>query len=327
MVHRDLAARNVLVKRTNYVEVTDFGLAKMLKKDEESVEVSGKVAPKWLAIECFEKRAFNEPTDVWAFGVTCWEVLTKGCVPYKNMAVDQMRRFLEDGNRLETPNNVSQELYSLLLLCWLSHPRTRPSFSQLKSKLEEFCRQPNRYLKDVNSKDMALSTRDRRIAESYSDPFAAGDSDDEPNDDPDFPGFPSESPRDSPPSPSKPLLPRNQRLQSRESERYDTDPVYKGRPGNSVRIVDDYLEPRGREAAQMNPAEIYTPVIDEETGRTELYNENAYYNEPAAQKKPLYENEALRAAPKDATYVNDEMRTVSNPCYVTDPVPQKETAL
>ncbi|KAK0425361.1 hypothetical protein QR680_009161 [Steinernema hermaphroditum] len=326
MVHRDLAARNVLVKRPNYVEVTDFGLAKMLKKDEESVEVSGKVAPKWLALECFEKKAFNEQTDVWAFGVTCWEVLTKGCVPYKNMSVDAMRSFLEDGNRLETPNNVSQQLYSLLLLCWLTHPKTRPSFSQLKTKLEEFCRQPNRYLKDVSPKDVAQSARDmQRILESYNDSFVVGASDDEPIIDPNFYGASSfdDSPQGTPPSPSKPLLPRTGRLRSSGSTRYDTDPVYKGRPG-ALRVgIDDgnYMTPIS--CCQKGATNFYTPVIVDETGRTEL--SPAYYNEPATSgdAKPLYEN-----APEEThSYENAEMRTVSNPSYVTDPVSQKETTL
>lgn len=43
LVHRDLAARNVLVKRTNHVEVTDFGLAKLLEKGKSEVVVGGKV--------------------------------------------------------------------------------------------------------------------------------------------------------------------------------------------------------------------------------------------------------------------------------------------
>lgn len=43
LVHRDLAARNVLVKRVNHVEVTDFGLAKLLEKGKSEIVVGGKV--------------------------------------------------------------------------------------------------------------------------------------------------------------------------------------------------------------------------------------------------------------------------------------------
>lgn len=45
LLHRDLAARNVLVRRTNHVEVTDFGLAKMLEKGKNEIIIGGKVIP------------------------------------------------------------------------------------------------------------------------------------------------------------------------------------------------------------------------------------------------------------------------------------------
>lgn len=44
LVHRDLACRNVLVKTSFHVEVTDFGLAKMLDYGESEVYVEGKVS-------------------------------------------------------------------------------------------------------------------------------------------------------------------------------------------------------------------------------------------------------------------------------------------
>ncbi|KJH51162.1 hypothetical protein DICVIV_02622 [Dictyocaulus viviparus] len=81
VIHRDLAARNVLVKRHNHVEVTDFGLAKLLDYGQEKVKVmEGKVAIKWLALESLKDQSYTYRTDVWAFGVTCWEILTFGQV-------------------------------------------------------------------------------------------------------------------------------------------------------------------------------------------------------------------------------------------------------
>ena len=43
VVHRDLAARNVLVKNHQHVEITDFGLAKLMEFDRDEVQVSGAV--------------------------------------------------------------------------------------------------------------------------------------------------------------------------------------------------------------------------------------------------------------------------------------------
>ncbi|KHJ92930.1 receptor L domain protein [Oesophagostomum dentatum] len=120
VIHRDLAARNVLVKRHNHVEVTDFGLAKFLDYGQDKVKVmEGKVAIKWLALESLKDQCYTHRTDVWAFGVTCWEVLTFGQSPYQGMDLCAIRNFLKDGNRLSQPNNCSAELYQVLLQCGL----------------------------------------------------------------------------------------------------------------------------------------------------------------------------------------------------------------
>lgn len=129
----DLAARNVLVRNFNHVEVTDFGLAQLLSGDEDSgggvVITEGRVAVKWLAIESLRDHVYNERTDVWAFGVTCWEILTFGEAPYRELQSVLPRRdhhfaahfadLLERGHRLKQPLNCSQDLYQELLNCEL----------------------------------------------------------------------------------------------------------------------------------------------------------------------------------------------------------------
>ena len=69
IVHRDLAARNVLLKNTATVQITDFGLAKVLDvKGDEYRAAGGKMPIRWLALECIQHRLFTHKSDVWAFG-------------------------------------------------------------------------------------------------------------------------------------------------------------------------------------------------------------------------------------------------------------------
>lgn len=69
--------RNVLIQRLNYVKITDFGLAKLLDYNEcEYKAEGGKMPIKWLAPECILDRRFTHKSDVWAFGITIWEILT-----------------------------------------------------------------------------------------------------------------------------------------------------------------------------------------------------------------------------------------------------------
>lgn len=78
---------------------------------------SHQVAVKWLAIESLRNRIYNHSTDVWAFGVTCWEIFTFGQTPYMSIGFDKMLGYLESGNRLEQPNNCSQDVYQVLVQC------------------------------------------------------------------------------------------------------------------------------------------------------------------------------------------------------------------
>jgi serine/threonine protein kinase len=123
ITHRDLATRNVLMKRNLHVEVTDFGLSSVFAEEHR---LPNKIPFRWAAIECLKNQKddlYGEATDVWSFGVTCWEILTFAKVPYENVELVRskvlfsMYKYLADGNRLERPENCGLELYKTLLLC------------------------------------------------------------------------------------------------------------------------------------------------------------------------------------------------------------------
>lgn len=61
--------------------------------------------------------------DVWAFGVTCWEIFTFGKLPYEgvNLASNHDKRIhledLENGSRLAQPSEDCLDAYSIMLKC------------------------------------------------------------------------------------------------------------------------------------------------------------------------------------------------------------------
>lgn len=147
MVHRDLALRNVLLQRKTHALISDFGLAKLLEVDQSEYQSGGGRLPiKWLAPECFRKRKFTHKSDVWAFGVTIWELVTFGERPYKQIETLEVPKAIEEGARLEKPSHVTVEVYKVMLACWFPRPEARPNFKQLAQSFVNFARDPERFL-------------------------------------------------------------------------------------------------------------------------------------------------------------------------------------
>ncbi|KAM3721097.1 Receptor tyrosine-protein kinase [Dirofilaria immitis] len=278
LVHRDLAARNVLVKRTNHVEVTDFGLARLLEKGKSEIVVGGKVAVKWLALESLEKQIYNHYTDVWAFGVTCWEVLTFGQTPFQSVPPDRIRQHLATGNRLEQPNNCAQEVYQTFLQCWLRNPESRPSFVILKEKFNQYCKAPHLYVLDRHYKRRLESILLENQQEMINDMMDNNELSNQFK----FSGTMTTITSTSvPPSPTMPCwmtfqqdainIRQDRRIGSSDSGRYQSDPV-----------CDEHTElnmDEGNYLIPNNKSLLYTPVVIRENGATELMKSSEYYND------------------------------------------------
>ncbi|XP_057671890.1 epidermal growth factor receptor isoform X1 [Diorhabda carinulata] len=172
LVHRDLAARNVLLQTPGLVKITDFGLAKLLDINEEEYKAAGGKMPiKWLALECIQHRIFTHKSDVWAFGVTVWELLTFGDRPYDNVPARDVPELLEKGERLPQPEIASIEVYMILIKCWMLDAESRPCFKELEEDFSKMAQDPGRYLAIPGDKFMRLTNfpnpqNDREIVRS-----------------------------------------------------------------------------------------------------------------------------------------------------------------
>eukprot|EP00050_Salpingoeca_kvevrii_P018138 m.71133 g.71133 ORF g.71133 m.71133 type:complete len:306 (+) comp7920_c0_seq1:1-918(+) len=92
IVHRDIAARNCLVTPDKHVRVGDVGLGRQMAEDKDYYRLQNQGAPlplRWMSPECVQTLAFTTASDVWAFGVTMWEMFARSSRPYPD---------LDDGN-------------------------------------------------------------------------------------------------------------------------------------------------------------------------------------------------------------------------------------
>ncbi|XP_035292416.1 tyrosine-protein kinase receptor UFO isoform X1 [Cricetulus griseus] len=136
-IHRDLAARNCMLNENMSVCVADFGLSK--KTYNGDYYRQGRIAKmpvKWIAIESLADRVYTSKSDVWSFGVTMWEIATRGQTPYPGVEDSEIYDYLRQKNRLKQPVDCLDGLYALMSRCWELNPRDRPSFAELREDLE-----------------------------------------------------------------------------------------------------------------------------------------------------------------------------------------------
>lgn len=165
-VHRDLAARNCMIDDGYSICVGDFGLTEDIYTLNYFRQEKGsaiKLPLKWMAPESIKIGLFSEATDVWSFGVTCWEVCSSGQIPYPGLHPQHILNHVESGNRLQQPSNGAcpDKLYALMMSCWESNAGDRPVFSDLVTCIDKLLLDMADYLPlsitfDVNRNESEL---------------------------------------------------------------------------------------------------------------------------------------------------------------------------
>ncbi|XP_078497824.1 epithelial discoidin domain-containing receptor 1 [Lissotriton helveticus] len=145
-VHRDLATRNCLVGENNTIKIADFGMSRNLYAgDYYRIQGRAVLPIRWMAWECILMGKFTAASDVWAFGVTLWEILML-CKeqPYSQLTdehvIENAGEFFRDQGKqiyLSRPSVCPQALYEVMLSCWCRDAKDRPSFQQIHQFLME----------------------------------------------------------------------------------------------------------------------------------------------------------------------------------------------
>lgn len=133
-IHRDLACRNILVGVDHVVKISDFSLTKEVSLDAviQETDIDEKLPVKWMSPEALLQQISSTCSDVWAYGVVLYEIVTLGEAPYPGLSNYELLEKLKAGYRMEKPENCSKSLYDIMQHCWNETPLQRPSFKQLR---------------------------------------------------------------------------------------------------------------------------------------------------------------------------------------------------
>ncbi|KAF9555212.1 hypothetical protein CPC08DRAFT_139849 [Agrocybe pediades] len=142
VLHGDLKASNVLVDDKYRCVISDFGQSEM---KSEAFRISGTPPPhgtlRWQAPEFMSgKSQLTQAVDVWAFSITCVEILTMGRMPWPLMDDTAVRHFvLNDNSRPPIPKHSrfnTPKLQDVLRGCWHANPDERVTFSKIARDLK-----------------------------------------------------------------------------------------------------------------------------------------------------------------------------------------------
>lgn len=84
------------------------------------------------------QQLYSTRSDVWSYGITVWEILSDGKLPYEGLTPTEVCiRVIRDDLRLSQPDACPDELYTLLMRMWASDDTERPSMKAIVDELED----------------------------------------------------------------------------------------------------------------------------------------------------------------------------------------------
>ncbi|MFH4978534.1 hypothetical protein AB6A40_005243 [Gnathostoma spinigerum] len=151
IVHRDIATRNCLVsgetdilfcdhsQRPPFtVKISDFGMSRRLYSQTEYYRMNSLKAilpVRWMPPESVQFGKFTHASDIWAFGITLWEVCTYGDVPFGELSNAEILSAVASGVRLPKPKHTPGGVHEIMQHCWELEPNDRPSCYDVLDRL------------------------------------------------------------------------------------------------------------------------------------------------------------------------------------------------
>lgn len=130
LLHNDIKPGNLLLNSRGEVKVTDFGIAKSMKKTLENTCIGTQI---YLAPEKCDSSGYSLPADIWSFGVVLFE-FAAGEHPFSNASSFPeiyAKLFREPEPRLSEEDGHPPALCDLVALCLTRDASQRATAGEL----------------------------------------------------------------------------------------------------------------------------------------------------------------------------------------------------
>uniref|UniRef100_A0A0M3IMP5 Tyrosine-protein kinase n=2 Tax=Ascaris TaxID=6251 RepID=A0A0M3IMP5_ASCLU len=140
VLHRDIAARNCLYG-DNKVKISDFGLTR--EGTVYQMDPRKRVPIRWLAPETLRTAMYTQKTDVFSFGIMCWEIFANGQEPYPGFTVAEVNVRVKEGYRMPLPECTPASMHRLIeVKCWSDNPNERCTMAEVAKNLQRIMGRP-----------------------------------------------------------------------------------------------------------------------------------------------------------------------------------------
>ena len=131
ILHRDLKAANCFLTNDDNIKLGDMNISKVIKNGQLAHTKIG--TPYYMSPEIWNNTPYNEKCDIWALGCLIYEL---ACfkVPFEGNSVNDLKRHINKGYYIKTPNKIyTHQLWTLINQMLCINPRQRISINQIIS--------------------------------------------------------------------------------------------------------------------------------------------------------------------------------------------------